>query len=77
MDWTRWPFGQDFGRSLVQWWNGLIWPVQPAPPEQSWQVAYIEFLAHFVWTSRQSPPVEAAGTGAVRYVPLDEACANL
>ena len=25
----------------------------------------------------QSPPVEAAGTGAVRYVPLDEACANL
>ena len=78
VDWSGWPFGQDFGRSLVQWWDELVWPLQPAPPAQTWQVAYVELLANFVWITRQPPPVEAPNGGAgVRYIPLDRACANL
>ncbi|CAE7944911.1 unnamed protein product, partial [Symbiodinium sp. KB8] len=75
-DWNNWPFGADYGNKLVGWLQRLSWPLQPAAPDNDWQVTYLELLLHFCSTTGCSPLLERQSQPGT-YWGLDEASEHL
>ena len=50
----------EYRAALLAWASRLLWPVRPAPVEQTSQVTYIELFMHFTVCSNLLPPVSVS-----------------
>ncbi|OLQ11845.1 hypothetical protein AK812_SmicGene4284 [Symbiodinium microadriaticum] len=57
-NWETWPFGLQYGRSMLSWLQHLRWHEPPATPANSWEVSYLEMMLSFSETAAVPPLVE-------------------